>query len=68
MNDPTRPAAPPRPCPVCGKPSIPTSRPFCSPRCAERDLHRWLSGGYVIPRPLDEDEDPDLLRPTPGKQ
>jgi endogenous inhibitor of DNA gyrase (YacG/DUF329 family) len=23
--------------------------PFCSKRCADIDLGRWLKGGYVIP-------------------
>jgi uncharacterized protein len=37
------------PCPICGKPSNPAYRPFCSRRCADVDLQRWLSGGYAIP-------------------
>jgi hypothetical protein len=24
-------------------------RPFCSKRCADVDLHRWLGGVYAIP-------------------
>ena len=36
-------------CPHCGKPSLEKFRPFCSKRCADVDLHRWLSGGYAIP-------------------
>jgi hypothetical protein len=45
----TEPAPPPRPCPICGKPVQPAYRPFCSKRCADVDLQRWLSGAYVIP-------------------
>ncbi|HEY8031463.1 MAG TPA: DNA gyrase inhibitor YacG [Methylocella sp.] len=41
--------APTRPCPVCGKPAAFISRPFCSKRCADVDLHRWLTGVYTIP-------------------
>ena len=41
-------------CPICGKPSAPDRSPFCSPRCADVDLHRWLSGSYVIPGLEDE--------------
>jgi endogenous inhibitor of DNA gyrase (YacG/DUF329 family) len=44
-------------CPICGKPSRPATRPFCSQRCAERDLARWLGGAYRIPtedRPGDD--------------
>lgn len=44
-----------RQCPICGKPSEPAHRPFCSKRCADVDLHRWLSGAYVVPVAEDED-------------
>lgn len=37
------------PCPVCGQPSDPKARPFCSARCANVDLGRWLNGSYAIP-------------------
>jgi endogenous inhibitor of DNA gyrase (YacG/DUF329 family) len=36
-------------CPICGKPTDKAYRPFCSRRCADIDLHRWLTGGYAIP-------------------
>ncbi len=36
-------------CPICHKPSAPRTQPFCSPRCAEIDLGRWLSERYVVP-------------------
>ena len=48
-----------RPCPVCGKPAIPAARPFCSTRCANRDLGHWLEGGYRIPTPEAPGEDGD---------
>jgi hypothetical protein len=35
-------------CPVCGKPANEATLPFCSPRCRDVDLNRWLSGSYVI--------------------
>jgi endogenous inhibitor of DNA gyrase (YacG/DUF329 family) len=38
-----------KPCPICGRPSVPESRPFCSPRCRQIDLHHWLTGRYAIP-------------------
>jgi endogenous inhibitor of DNA gyrase (YacG/DUF329 family) len=45
-------------CPICGKPAQQATRPFCSDRCKEVDLHRWLSGAYAIPAASDdEDED-----------
>jgi hypothetical protein len=36
-------------CAICGKPRDPRYDPFCSKRCADVDLHRWLSGVYVVP-------------------
>jgi endogenous inhibitor of DNA gyrase (YacG/DUF329 family) len=46
-----------RTCPICGKPAVEEFRPFCSRRCADIDLNRWLSGVYAIPVKEDEDED-----------
>ncbi|HWJ89043.1 MAG TPA: DNA gyrase inhibitor YacG [Pelagibacterium sp.] len=40
---------PSKPCPICGKPSVQQFHPFCSARCADVDLNRWLTGSYVIP-------------------
>jgi uncharacterized protein len=45
-----------KPCPVCGKPADPATQPFCSKRCRDVDLNRWLSGNYVIPG---RDTDPE---------
>ena len=47
-------------CPICGKPPDAVLHPFCSKRCADVDLHRWLSGVYVVP--VTEDEEEDELR------
>jgi endogenous inhibitor of DNA gyrase (YacG/DUF329 family) len=44
-------------CPICGKPAAETYRPFCSRRCADVDLARWLRGSYAIPVEVDDDED-----------
>jgi endogenous inhibitor of DNA gyrase (YacG/DUF329 family) len=56
-----------KPCPVCGKSPTPDHTPFCSPRCKDRDLLKWLGEGYRIPGPpaderlpvgrVDSDED-----------
>ncbi len=35
-------------CPICGKPTIAEYKPFCSKKCADIDLGRWLKGTYVI--------------------
>lgn len=61
------PLRPPRPCPICGKPSVQQFHPFCSARCADIDLNRWLSGTYVIAgtqqTPEGEEDEPG---PVPG--
>lgn len=50
-------------CPNCGAQQTAKYSPFCSARCADLDLHRWLSGSYVIAGRSDDDEDG---RPHPG--
>lgn len=50
-------------CPICGKPAQPKYRPFCSRRCADVDLGRWLTGGYAIPAEAVEDEATPLPEP-----
>lgn len=41
--------APKPACPICGKGAEQGWRPFCSRRCADLDLGRWLTGAYAIP-------------------
>jgi endogenous inhibitor of DNA gyrase (YacG/DUF329 family) len=48
-----------KPCPICRKPATDASKPFCSERCRDVDLNRWLSGSYAIPGRKDEDEEQD---------
>lgn len=45
-------------CAICGKPVDPAHKPFCSRRCANVDLHRWLNGSYLIAGENVEDEAP----------
>jgi hypothetical protein len=45
-------------CAICGNEQDQKYRPFCSKRCADVDLHRWLSGGYAIPA-VEEDDPSD---------
>jgi endogenous inhibitor of DNA gyrase (YacG/DUF329 family) len=46
-------------CPICGKAEAKDYRPFCSRRCADVDLNRWLSEGYALPgEPAGEDDLP----------
>jgi endogenous inhibitor of DNA gyrase (YacG/DUF329 family) len=55
----------PEPCPICGKPAAEKSKPFCSKRCADIDLNRWLSGVYAVPA-AETDEDDDSREPGDG--
>jgi uncharacterized protein len=48
--------APGKPCPICRKPAQDAFRPFCSRRCADIDLNRWLAGVYTAPVTEDDDE------------
>ena len=44
-------------CPICKAETVRAYRPFCSKRCADVDLARWLGGGYALPGADPEDED-----------
>jgi endogenous inhibitor of DNA gyrase (YacG/DUF329 family) len=46
-------------CPICGKPSSEAVEPFCSKRCADVDLQRWLAGSYAIPVAEEDAERPE---------
>jgi len=46
IDDPAAPQA--ARCPICGKPAMRAHRPFCSARCRNIDLGRWLSGVYRV--------------------
>ena len=59
---------PNRQCPICGKPAMEHVRPFCSRRCADVDLHRWLSGSYRIPAPESDDDEKESVRPPPEEE
>jgi endogenous inhibitor of DNA gyrase (YacG/DUF329 family) len=52
-------------CPICRKPTVADYRPFCSRRCADVDLARWLRADYTIPVPLTDAED-DASDGPPG--
>lgn len=42
-------------CPICEKPPDQAYRPFCSKRCADIDLGKWLKGDYAVPSQEPED-------------
>lgn len=64
MNDNVKPTE--KPCPICGRPAVPESRPFCSKRCADVDLSRWLGGVYRVESGDRPDADPDAGRDDDG--
>jgi len=47
-------------CPICNRATDATCRPFCSNRCADLDLAKWLTGAYAIPAAVSEDDDPEI--------
>jgi endogenous inhibitor of DNA gyrase (YacG/DUF329 family) len=67
MSQPAKPSANPPRCPICGKPPVDRYQPFCSKRCADVDLSRWLKGGYAIPGAEAEEED-ETPRPAAGNR
>ncbi len=48
-------------CPICDAPNEEQYRPFCSKRCADVDLGRWMSGRYAIPTAEEDAPDDDIL-------
>jgi endogenous inhibitor of DNA gyrase (YacG/DUF329 family) len=51
-------------CPICNKETDAKYRPFCSRRCADVDLGRWLTGSYAIPAaPMEDGDLPDSDAP-----
>ena len=56
-------------CPICGKDTADRYRPFCSKRCADIDLGRWLHGAYFVPAEAPEELEEaaeDLARAPSG--
>ena len=54
-------------CPICKRPVVEQFRPFCSKRCADVDLHRWLSGRYAVAGREEEDEDGTRAEHSPDE-
>ncbi|MEP2943036.1 MAG: DNA gyrase inhibitor YacG [Hyphomicrobiales bacterium] len=54
-------------CPICGDKAIKEDAPFCSQRCRDVDLNRWLNGSYAVPAqdqttpsdPVNDNEQPE---------
>jgi endogenous inhibitor of DNA gyrase (YacG/DUF329 family) len=66
MNSPADARSPKHsPCPICAKRAVEPFRPFCSRRCADVDLNRWLSGVYAVPAVEAEAEDAEAADGEP---
>lgn len=55
-------------CPICAQPAAAAFRPFCSARCKDEDLRRWLVGAYRIPAPLGIDPEDEDERQASGEE
>jgi uncharacterized protein len=56
-------------CPICKAATETLFRPFCSKRCSDVDLSRWLNGSYAIASggaDADEDGDQPTSPPIPS--
>jgi len=49
-------------CPICKKTTSEINHPFCSARCKDVDLGKWLIGGYVIAN----DDETESSEPEPA--
>lgn len=55
-------------CPICNNPTDAAYRPFCSKRCADVDLSRWLGEVYTVPAAETDDQESWSEQPeTPSK-
>ncbi len=43
-------------CPICKKDAKEKYRPFCSKRCADIDLGKWMTGQYAVPSERQDDQ------------
>lgn len=55
-------------CPICSKPTSAQFRPFCSKRCANIDLGRWMNESYAIPAEQEDVPDEQELLDAKAEQ
>ena len=60
-------------CPICRKPALPRaengSAPFCSPRCRQVDLGKWLTEEYRMPTAeVPDEKDLEIARATMARK
>jgi endogenous inhibitor of DNA gyrase (YacG/DUF329 family) len=48
-----------RRCPICGQPATASHLPFCSARCRDIDLGRWLKESYRVATEEPPEEEPE---------
>ncbi|WP_164658424.1 DNA gyrase inhibitor YacG [Tropicibacter sp. Alg240-R139] len=48
-------------CPICQDQSAQKYRPFCSKRCSDLDLAKWLNGSYALPSKAPESLELDVF-------
>lgn len=53
-------------CPICAAETDQRYRPFCSRRCADVDLAKWMSGGYAVPSENPEDMEQAMAEAQTG--
>ena len=54
-------------CPICQNETVQDYRPFCSRRCADVDLARWMNGAYAVPSQREDGEEIDTPDEVPQK-
>ncbi|MBM3541338.1 MAG: DNA gyrase inhibitor YacG [Alphaproteobacteria bacterium] len=55
-------------CPICGRPTERRHKPFCSPRCQDVDLARWLTGAYVVQTEEEPEAEDDVVVRFPAPE
>jgi hypothetical protein len=55
-------------CPICSRLSVERFRPFCSKRCADIDLSRWLHGVYAVPAREEDEGEGDRPEEAGGRE
>ncbi|WP_170559094.1 DNA gyrase inhibitor YacG [Ruegeria atlantica] len=55
-------------CPICEEETVTKFRPFCSKRCADIDLAKWLNGSYAVPSQREEDVETEVSDPKSDQQ
>ncbi|MEX0311943.1 MAG: DNA gyrase inhibitor YacG [Tateyamaria sp.] len=53
-------------CPICGTETEAKYRPFCSKRCADLDLARWMNGSYAVPSQREDEAAVDVDEEQPS--